>query len=98
MLPSRLYKAMPRKCTGHEEPCVTIQPGVLPGQSEPTRNLPVRAEEKRRSAGLYQAMDRITPPSARTADPLTAEANGLHTKATTAATSSGVANRCRIEL
>src|SRR5690349_16585719 len=45
-----------------------------------------------------QAMDRMTPPSARTAAPLTAEDKGLHTKATTAATSSGAANRCRIEL
>jgi hypothetical protein len=40
-----------------------------------------------------QAIERTTPPSARTAVPLIADANGLATNATTDATSSGVAKR-----
>src|SRR3954471_18194964 len=43
-------------------------------------------------AVLY-AIDRTTPPSARTAAPLMLEASGLHTKAMTAAISSGASNR-----
>jgi hypothetical protein len=38
-------------------------------------------------------MDRTTPPSARTAAPLIADANGLETNKTTDATSSGVVKR-----
>jgi hypothetical protein len=43
-------------------------------------------------------MDRTTPPSARSAVPLIADASGLHTKATTAPTSSVVANRCKSDV
>ena len=57
-----------------------------------------RGNHAPRLPARLQAIERTTPPSARSAAPLIADANGLATNATTDATSSGVAKRRRIEL
>jgi hypothetical protein len=46
----------------------------------------------------HQAIERTTPPSARTDTPLIAEAKGLQTNATTFAISIGSMNRFKIEV